>query len=464
MPEILPSPDFVANIDRPFNERSMVMQAWGAYGTLWPVVHQWLGVSPDMGRGRLAVVPQLPPDQASGLGVAPIRVGSGRIDVAARRTAPSAGDTRYTTVVTRHRRAALTIGAVLPAGSRVARATVDGHRVGCPAGPDQPRAGGHRSACAPAGARPPSSSRPADGAMKKLINDPRQVVRESLEGLVLSQSGTGLLGDDLTVVRTDRVVDDANRGRLPVAVVSGGGAGHEPAHAGYVAAGMLTAAVSGDIFSSPSVDAVLAGIRAVTGEAGCLLVVKSYTGDQLNFGLAAELARAAGLAVEMVVVGDDVAIEASDANAGRRGLAGTVLVHKVAGAAAEAGRPLAEVAALARRVADTVGTMGVGLSAVTLPAVGEPSFVLKPDEIELGLGIHGEPGVSREQHRPADDLVADLVDRICTDRGLARGSRALALVGSAGATRRESWPSPAARSPPSWPAAGSSWSGSGRGW
>lgn len=270
--------------------------------------------------------------------------------------------------------------------------------------------------------------------MKKLINDPSHVVREALEGLVLAQSGAALLGDRLIVVQADRLVTDENRSRVPVALVSGGGAGHEPAHAGYVARGMLTAAVSGDVFSSPSVDAVLDAIRAVTGEAGCLLVVKSYTGDRLNFGLAAEIARAEGMRVEVVVVADDVAIEASDANAGRRGLAGTVLVHKVAGAAAEAGRSLADVVETARTVIDRVGTMGVGLSSVTLPSVGRPSFELGDDEIELGLGIHGEPGVSRTTLEPADDLVADLVDRILADRGIAAGDRVVALVGSSGAT------------------------------
>lgn len=270
--------------------------------------------------------------------------------------------------------------------------------------------------------------------MKKLINDPHDVVRESLEGLVLSRAGLALLTDRSIVVRADRVVTETNRASVPVALVSGGGAGHEPAHGGYVAPGMLTAAVSGDVFSSPSVDAVLDGIRAVAGEAGVLLVVKSYTGDRLNFGLAAELARAEGHAVELVVVADDVAIEDSDANAGRRGLAGTVLVHKTAGAAAEQGRSLAQVAAVARTVAAGVGTMAVGLSAVTVPAAGEPAFVLGDDEVEVGLGIHGEPGVRREPLRPADALVADLVEAILADRRLGAGDRVVALVGSAGAT------------------------------
>ena len=270
--------------------------------------------------------------------------------------------------------------------------------------------------------------------MKKLINDPHDVVSESLEGLVLSQPGTALLTDRLIVVRTDHVVTEANRATVPVALISGGGAGHEPAHAGFVASGMLTAAVSGEVFASPSVDAVLDGIRAVTGDAGALLIVKSYTGDRLNFGLAAELARAEGLLVETVVVADDVAILDSDANAGRRGLAGTVLVHKIAGAAAQSGRPLAAVAGLARTVAAGLGTMGVGLTPVTVPAAGAPSFTLADDEIELGLGIHGEPGIRREKLRSADLLVAELVDRIVADRDLSSDDRVVAMVGSAGAT------------------------------
>jgi dihydroxyacetone kinase len=269
---------------------------------------------------------------------------------------------------------------------------------------------------------------------KKLINDPSDVVREALEGAVLGQPGTALLGDQLILVRADRVVTADNRDQLPVALISGGGAGHEPAHAGYVADGMLTAAVSGEVFASPSVDAILDGIRAVTGTAGSLLIVKSYTGDRLNFGLAAEIARSDGLAVELVVVADDVAITESDANAGRRGLAGTVLVHKVAGAAAAAGRPVAEVAQLARQVAEGLGTIGVGLSGVTVPGADGPGFVLGPDEIEIGLGIHGEPGVARGPLRTADVLVDDLVRRIAADRGLAAGARVVALVGSAGAT------------------------------
>jgi dihydroxyacetone kinase len=225
-----------------------------------------------------------------------------------------------------------------------------------------------------------------------------------------------------------------------VALISGGGSGHEPAHAGYVGRGMLSAAVAGDVFTSPSPDAVLAAIHAVTGPPGALLIVKNYTGDRLNFGLAAEMARAEGIAVETVIVADDVALAAPGASehtgAGRRGLAGTVFVHKVAGAAAEAEANLAEVAAEARAAAAALGTMGVALSACTIPAAGTPGFELGSEEVELGLGIHGEPGVRRAPLELADALVDRLIDAIVDDaRGrLGRGMPIALLVNNLGAT------------------------------
>lgn len=219
-----------------------------------------------------------------------------------------------------------------------------------------------------------------------------------------------------------------------MALISGGGAGHEPAHAGYVGAGMLTAAVSGDVFSSPSADTVLKAIRAVGGPAGVLLIVKNYTGDRLNFGLAAELARVEGMAVEMVVVGDDAALADDGANAGRRGLAGTVLVHKIAGAAAEEGLPLAEVTRVATEAAASVATMGVALSACTVPAAGRPGLELGDDEIEWGLGIHGEPGVERGPARPADEVVDRMLGRLVTDRRIQAGERVVLLVNNLGGT------------------------------
>lgn len=266
--------------------------------------------------------------------------------------------------------------------------------------------------------------------MKKLINDPRNVVREMLEGLVDLNPGLALLDGEAVVLRAD-LPSPAER---KVAVISGGGSGHEPAHGGFVGPGLLTAAVAGDVFTSPSVDAVLAAIRASAGPAGAVLVVKNYTGDRLNFGLAAELARQEGIPVEIVVVAEDVSLRDLVAEDRRRGIAGTVLVHKVAGAAAEAGKPLAEVARLAREAAGALGTMGVGLGACTVPAAGAPGFSLGEDEIELGLGIHGEKGVERCPIRSADEIVETILGAILADRKLGRNARVALLVNGLGAT------------------------------
>jgi dihydroxyacetone kinase DhaK subunit len=266
--------------------------------------------------------------------------------------------------------------------------------------------------------------------MKKLINDPRNVVREMLEGIVDIEPGLALLEGETVVLRSD--LPEYNQRK--VAIISGGGSGHEPAHAGYVGAGMLTAAVAGDVFTSPSVDAVLAAIRAVAGPAGVLLVVKNYTGDRLNFGLAAELAQQEGIPAEVVVVADDVALRGVVPPERRRGIAGTVLVHKVAGAAAEAGMPLAEVARLTQAAAGALGTMGVALGAGTVPAAGTPGFTLGESEIELGLGIHGEKGVERTSLQPADHLVDTLLTAIVSDGHLAEGARVALLVNGLGGT------------------------------
>jgi dihydroxyacetone kinase len=267
--------------------------------------------------------------------------------------------------------------------------------------------------------------------MKKLINDVDAVVSDMLAGLARAHPGIALIDGHQIAVRADL---DALKARGEVALISGGGAGHEPAHAGYVGPGMLTAAVSGDVFTSPSTDAVLAAIRSVAGPGGVLLIVKSYTGDRLNFGLAAEIARTEGIAVEMVVVADDVALAASDATAGRRGIAGTVLVHKVAGAAAGAGLPLGTVRQAALGAIASVGTMGVALSPCTVPAAGQPGFALGADEIELGLGIHGEPGVRRARLGRADDLVDEMLSAIIEDLRLRAGDRVALLVNNLGGT------------------------------
>lgn len=266
--------------------------------------------------------------------------------------------------------------------------------------------------------------------MKKLINDPRHVVREMLEGFVDFAPHQALLADENVVIRAGLPV----RQERPVAVVSGGGSGHEPAHAGYVGPGLLTAAVAGDVFTSPSVDAVLAAIRAAAGPAGVVLVVKNYTGDRLNFALAAELAIAEGIPTEIVVVGDDVGLRDTVERARRRGIAGTILIHKIAGAAAAAGKTVIEVAEAARAAAAALGTMGVALGACTVPAAGKPGFALGDGEIELGLGIHGEKGVRRVAMQGADSLVDALLDAIVEDLGLRRGDRVALLVNGLGGT------------------------------
>ncbi|MDR6590259.1 dihydroxyacetone kinase family protein [Agrobacterium tumefaciens] len=266
--------------------------------------------------------------------------------------------------------------------------------------------------------------------MKKLINDPATVVRDMLEGVVALSPATVLLADENVVIRSGLPETEKRK----VAVLSGGGSGHEPAHAGYVGAGMLTVAVAGDVFTSPSTDAVLAGIKAAAGPAGALVIVKNYTGDRLNFGLAAELARAEGIPVEIVVVADDVALKDTVSADRRRGIAGTVLVHKVAGAAAEQGLPLQAVARIAREAAEKLSSMGVSLGSCTLPAVGRPGFVLGEAEIEVGLGIHGEQGVRRMPVASADELVKLVLETIEADGRLKSGDRVTLLVNGLGST------------------------------
>ena len=265
--------------------------------------------------------------------------------------------------------------------------------------------------------------------MKKFINRPADVVEEMLEGLAVLQPGTVRLEGHKVLLRADAQRDPD----WQVAIISGGGSGHEPAHAGYIGAGMLSAAVAGEVFTSPSSDSIFAAIKAVSGRPGALLVVKNYTGDRLNFGLAAEMARAEGLSVEMVIVNDDVALKRSESATGARGLAGTVFIHKLAGAAAAESRNLAEVAAVARAAVESLATMGVSFSAGTSPAVGKPSFELGEDEIELGLGIHGEPGVRRTKIQTADQITETLLSEIL-DMGNFGGKRVALMINNLGAT------------------------------
>jgi dihydroxyacetone kinase len=266
--------------------------------------------------------------------------------------------------------------------------------------------------------------------MKKLINDPSAVVREMLEGIARQAPHVATLGDENVLVR-QALPEPSQRA---VALISGGGSGHEPAHGGYVGSGMLSAAVCGEVFTSPSTDAVLAAIRATAGDQGALLIVKNYTGDRLNFGLAAELARADGIPVDIVTVADDVSLRGRVERHQRRGIAGTVLVHKIAGAAAQKGGSLNEVAAIARKTAENLGTMGVALDGCTLPGADKAGFRLAHDEIELGLGIHGEKGVERTAPMKAKDLTETLLANIVEDLSLKAGERVALWVNGLGAT------------------------------
>jgi triose/dihydroxyacetone kinase / FAD-AMP lyase (cyclizing) len=266
--------------------------------------------------------------------------------------------------------------------------------------------------------------------MKKFINRPEDVVEEMLQGLVVLHPGSIRLPGHKVLIRSDAVqVRDQH-----VAILSGGGSGHEPAHAGYIGAGMLSAAVAGEVFTSPSSDSVFAAIQAVAAKPGALLVVKNYTGDRLNFGLAAEMARAQGIPVEMVIVDDDVALKGSAQATGARGLAGTVFIHKLLGAAAAEGKSLAELAAIGKAAVASLATMGVSFSAGTSPAVGKPSFELGEHEMELGLGIHGEPGVRRTELQPADQVTETLLTGILQHGSFEEEHRVAAMVNNLGAT------------------------------
>lgn len=265
--------------------------------------------------------------------------------------------------------------------------------------------------------------------MKKIINDPKRVVDESIAGFAAAHADLVKVEvDPIRVVRADAPVAGK------VGLVSGGGSGHEPLHAGYVGPGMLDAAVPGAVFTSPTPDPILAATKAVDGGAGVLHIVKNYTGDVLNFETAADLAAAEGIEVRAVVTDDDVAVKDSLYTAGRRGVAGTVLVEKIAGAAADRGDSLDAVAEVAERVNANARSMGLALTPCVVPHAGEPSFTLAEDEIEIGIGIHGEPGRERVKLEPADRLVDRLLQPILEDLPFASGDRVLLFVNGMGGT------------------------------
>ncbi len=239
------------------------------------------------------------------------------------------------------------------------------------------------------------------------FNDRKQLVNDAIEGVIISSRYRNLTR--LEIDPAIRVVVRNDWDKSKVAIISGGGSGHEPAHVGFVGKGMLTAAVCGDLFASPSVDAVLNAIVAVTGDRGCLLIVKNYTGDRLNFGLAAEKAKKHGLKVEMVIVGDDISLPD---NKQPRGIAGTALVHKIAGFAAEQGKSLSDVKAIAQQACDSVASMGVAMQTCNLPGSDDEEGRIKGGHVELGLGIHGEPGASTIDTQNSKEIIATLVKHL----------------------------------------------------
>jgi phosphoenolpyruvate---glycerone phosphotransferase subunit DhaK len=265
--------------------------------------------------------------------------------------------------------------------------------------------------------------------MKKLLNDPAELVKESLAGLAAAHGD--LLRYDAEaqiVVRADAPVSGK------VALVSGGGSGHEPLHGGFVGRGMLDAACPGEVFTSPVPEQMLAATKAVDGGAGVVHIVKNYTGDVMNFKLAAEDAADEGIDVESVLIDDDVAVQDSLYTAGRRGVGATVLAEKIAGGAAERGDDVQAVAAIARRVNERSRSFGIALSSCTPPAAGKPIFDLPEGEMEVGIGIHGEPGRRREPLASAKEIAALMVEAVLSDREIDGGSRVLTFVNGMGGT------------------------------
>ncbi len=265
--------------------------------------------------------------------------------------------------------------------------------------------------------------------MKKIINAPERVVAEMLRGMELAHSGlVRVIHDFGVVVRADAPVQNK------VALVSGGGSGHEPTHGGYVGPGMLDSACAGAVFTSPTPEQMLEATKAVDGGAGVFYVVKNYTGDVLNFEMAGELADAEGIQTDYVVTNDDVAVEDSTFTAGRRGIAGTIFVHKIAGAAAQDGKDLAGVKEIAQRANANMRSMGMALTSCIPPESGEPIFEIGDEEMEIGMGIHGEPGVERKKIEPADQIVDEMLGKILGDTVNFSGSEVAVMVNGLGAT------------------------------
>lgn len=264
--------------------------------------------------------------------------------------------------------------------------------------------------------------------MKKIINNPDNVIDEMLDGMVASHPDfvKRLAGTDV-IVRAEKKTNK-------VALVSGGGSGHEPTHAGYVGKGMLDAAIAGAVFTSPTPDQIYEAIKAVDTGKGVLLIVKNYSGDVMNFDMAAEMAADEDIKVTQVITKDDVAVENSTWTIGRRGIAGTIFVHKIAGAKAEQGANLDEVKKVAEKVIANERSMGMAISPCTVPAAGKPSFELSDDEMEIGTGIHGEPGTRREKIKTADEITTELTDKILAEGIYKEGDEVAVIINGMGAT------------------------------
>lgn len=266
--------------------------------------------------------------------------------------------------------------------------------------------------------------------MKKIINNPHEVVKEMVTGMIKANPEIiQPVPNTLGVVRADK---DSMRGK--VGLVSGGGAGHEPAHNGYVGNGMLTAAVSGQVFTSPTPDQIYEAIKAANTGQGVFLIIKNYSGDIMNFDMAKDLAELDDIPVKEIVVDDDIAVENSTFTQGKRGVAGTVLMHKILGAAAQEGASLDEIDNLAKKVMPNLKTIGLALTAATNPEVGKPGFKLANDEIEFGVGIHSEPGYRREKLKSSKDMADELVTRLNEALNLDKNKKYALLVNGMGAT------------------------------
>ena len=264
------------------------------------------------------------------------------------------------------------------------------------------------------------------------FNDRKQLVNDAIEGILLSAPHAHLV--KLDIDPAIRVVARGDWDKSRVAVISGGGSGHEPAHAGFVGKGMLSAAVAGQVFTSPTPDQILEGIKAADEGQGVFLVIKNYTGDVMNFDMAKELAELEDIEVDSIVVDDDIAVEDSTFTAGRRGVAGTVFMHKILGAAAESGASLKDIKALAEQVNDNLYSIGLALSPATNPEVGKPGFELEDNEIEFGIGIHGEPGYSRENLKPSKELAEEFVSKLKKEVDWSAGDKFAVMVNGMGAT------------------------------